>query len=188
MLYANSDINAMQVCLLPFNFNTQYSTLIMFYTKKNILNGALIYAVGDTIAALIIHEFSWLRLLGMALIGGTVYAFEIPNFYAWLEKRTEFYADTKKWIAKTLWATVYFNPLWIARHMLFIAVLNLQFSSISWSILTVALASFLWSLPVTFLGNYLIQNKFSLKNRFIASSVFSGLMAIYYALSSKIGF
>ena len=160
----------------------------MIYTKKNIINGALIYAIGDTIAALLIHEFSWFRLLGMAIIGGTVYAFEIPNFYAWLEKRTENYPNPKKWLSKTLWATVYFNPLWIARHMLFILLLNLNFQGISWGIITIAFWSFLWSLPVTFLGNYLIQNQFSLKYRFIASSVFSGIMAVYYALSSLMGF
>lgn len=160
----------------------------MQYTKHNILNGALIYAIGDSVASLIIGEFSWIRLLGMIIIGGTVYAFEIPNFFAWLEKRTANYTDTKKWIAKTNWATLYFSPLWVARHMIFIQILVGKWSDLSWNILIVAFWSFLFSLPVTYIGNYLIQNKISMKYRFIGSSIFSGIMAVYYALSDVFGF
>jgi hypothetical protein len=32
-------------------------------------------------------------------------------------------------------------------------------------------------------ANYVIQNKISLQWRFLASAIFSGLMAVYYALS-----
>ena len=124
----------------------------------------------------------------MAIIGATVYALEIPNFYDWLEKRTALYSEPKKWLSKTLWATVYFNPLWIARHMLFIQLLTGKWQDLSWNIMSIAFWSFLFSLPVTFLGNYLIQNKFSLKWRFVASSVFSGIMAVYYALSEVFNF
>jgi len=162
--------------------------LIMQYTKNNILKGALIYAIGDSTAALITDEFSWIRLLGMAIIGGTVYAFEIPNFYAWLDKRTAYYSDTKKWIAKTNWAMLYFSPLWIARHMIFILILQGKWMDIHWNILLIGFWSFLFSLPVTYLCNYLIQNKISVKHRFIGSSIFSGIMAVYYALSEAIGF
>jgi len=42
------------------------------YTKNNILKGAVIYAAGDSIAALILNEFSLIRLLGMMFIGATV--------------------------------------------------------------------------------------------------------------------
>ena len=160
----------------PFYFD-------MIYTKKNIITGALIYAIGDTIATLILNDFSWVRLLGMAFIGATVYAFEIPNVYKWIDNRTEAFKNPKKWLSKTLWATVYFNPLWIARHMLFIFIITSAWDKINWGLIAIGFWSFVWSLPITFAGNYVIQNLIKFKYRFLASSVFSGLMAIYYALS-----
>ena len=90
------------------------------YTKANILKGAIIYSSGDLIAALILGEFSIARLLGMIVLGGTLYAFEIPNYFAWIDRKTQEFIGIKKTLVKTGLAILYFNPLWIARHLLFI--------------------------------------------------------------------
>lgn len=155
----------------------------MLYTKQNILKGAVIYTIGDTIAALLLNEFLVTRLLGMLLIGATIYAFEIPNYFAWIEKKTVDKKGVKKTFLKTILAIMYFNPLWIARHLFFIGLFSLKFENLNWTLLTIAFWSFLFNIPISFIANYIIQNKIKLNWRFMASAIFSGLMAIYYALS-----
>jgi len=158
----------------------------MVFTRNNILKGALIYSTGDTIAALLMGEFSWYRLLGMVVIGATLYAFEIPNYFSWIEKKTKKYSGFKLSLTKTALAILYFNPFWIARHLFFIMLFSGKFHDISWDILRISLMSFLVNIPISTLSNYLIQNKMPYKWRFMASAVFSALMAIYYALSMQL--
>ncbi len=158
----------------------------MQYLKKNIIRGAIIYPVGDTIAALILGEFSWLRLFGIMFVGATFYAFEIPNYFVFIEKVTKKYHGIKHTVFKTILAIAYFNPLWIARHLIFIKIFSLQFSQIGWDVLDVSTKSFLVNIPISFIANYLIQNVVKLEWRFFASAVFSALMAIYYAMSYAI--
>jgi hypothetical protein len=153
------------------------------YLKKNIIRGAIIYPAGDTIAALLLHEFCWSRFFGMAFIGATVYAFEIPNFFTWIERKTKNLNGIKQTFAKTLLAIGYFNPLWIARHLFFIKLFSFQLNQVGWDILLISSQSFLVNIPISFLANYLIQNVIKLEWRFLASAVFSALMAIYYAMS-----
>lgn len=153
------------------------------YTRQNILRGALIYSSGDTIAALILDEFSWLRLLGIVIIGATVYAFEIPNYFSWIDKKTLNYTGIKRSVYKTALAIMYFNPLWIARHLLFILLFSGKSADISWDLLRISLLSFLVNIPISLIANFLIQNKMPYNWRFFASATFSALMAIYYALS-----
>ncbi|MFT4660374.1 MAG: hypothetical protein ACI8XB_000642 [Patiriisocius sp.] len=155
----------------------------LIYTRSNIINGALIYAIGDTLASFILDEFSVYRIFGMLILGATIYAFEIPNYYNWIERKTEHLLGAKKTWAKTGWATVYFNPLWVARHLLFIKLFAGQFEQINMNLLEIAWLSFLFNIPISIIGNYIIQNKISLDWRFFASSVFSAIMAIYYAFS-----
>ena len=151
---------------------------------SEVIKGAITFGLFDTIAALILGEFSWLRMVGMTLIGASVYAIEIPSFFAWIESKSQSMNDTRgKWY-KTLMTVAYFNPLWIARHMLFIYLLNQQ--PLSWSIMQAAWQSFLYGLLVSTAANYLIQNKVPIKHRFLASSFFSGCMAIFYAVSAVI--
>jgi hypothetical protein len=147
------------------------------------MRGALIYASGDTIASLILNEFSWHRLAGIMLIGATLYAFEIPNYFNWIEKRLIGITGFRNSIQKTALAILYFNPLWIARHLFFIQLFSFRLSGITWDIFRIATVSFLVNIPVSLLANYLIQNKIPLTCRFLASAVFSALMAIYYAVS-----
>ncbi|MFK5889250.1 MAG: hypothetical protein QM486_00800 [Flavobacteriaceae bacterium] len=158
----------------------------MIYSKNNILKGALIYATGDTIAAVILGEFNMMRLLGMMLIGATFYAFEIPNYFKWIETKTQNLKGLTYLLSKTGLAIAYFNPLWIARHLFFIKLFSGQFDALNWGLLSIALISFAVNIPISFIANFLIQTKTPLKWRFLASAIFSALMAIYYALSETL--
>jgi hypothetical protein len=139
---------------------------------------------GDTIAALIIDQFGWIRLLGIFALGATLYSFEIPRYFRWIEKVISGYQGWKKIALKTSMALLYFNPLWIARHLFFVYLFSGMMDMISWDLLRIGLLSFAVNIPVSLLANYLIQNKISLKYRFFASAIFSGIMAIYYSMSS----
>ena len=155
----------------------------MIYRRSDILRGGLIYTIGDTIAALIAQEFSWVRVAGILLIGATIYAFEIPNYFRWIDRKTVGIAGWRSSLRRTLLAMLYFNPLWIARHILFIKLITGAFEEIGWGLIAVGAISFLVNVPLSLAANYLIQNKIPLKHRFLASAIFSGLMAIYYSLS-----
>ena len=133
-----------------------------------------------------LDEFSLTRLLGMMLIGATVYAFEIPNYFDWIVKKTQFLNGIKATLVKTGLAIAYFNPLWIARHLLFIKLFSGQFEAIGWNILEIAFWSFLANILISFIANYIIQNRFKLKWRVLGSAIFSAIMAIYYALSETL--
>ena len=146
----------------------------------------MIYSIGDTIAALLLNEFSIYRLLGMMLVGAIVYSFEIPNYFSWIDKVTKSYDVMKKTLAKTGLAIIYFNPIWIFRHLAFIKLFSGGYEQIDRGLLLIAFYSFLANIPISLIANYLIQNKVKLDWRFIASALFSALMAIYYALSETI--
>ncbi len=135
---------------------------------------------------MLLNEFSWYRLIGMMLVGATVYAFEIPNYFDWIVKKTQSLKGLKATLTKTGLAILYFNPLWIARHLLFIKFFSSQFEAIGFNLLEIALWSFLVNIPISFVANYIIQNRFKLKWRFLGSALFSAVMAIYYALSETL--
>lgn len=156
------------------------------YTKSNIVRGALIYSTGDLIAALLLGEFSIYRLLGMMLIGATLYAVEIPNYFSWIESKTQSILGIRKTLAKTGLAILYFNPIWIARHLLFIKLFSGNFNQINLNLLYIAGLSFVVNIPISFIANFIIQNKVHLDWRFMASAIFSALMAIYYASSEML--
>lgn len=156
----------------------------ILFSRTESLKGAITFGVFDTIAALILGEFSWLRLVGMSLIGASVYAVEIPSYFAWIQAKSQKMSHTKGNWYKTLMTVAYFNPLWIARHMCFIYLLNQQ--AITWGVLGTAWQSFVYGMPVSVVVNYLIQNKVPMKQRFLISSLFSGCMAIFYAVSAVI--
>lgn len=146
----------------------------------------MIYSAGDTIAACILDEFSIFRLLGMMLVGATFYAFEIPNYFDWIVRKTQFLTGIKATLGKTMLAILYFNPLWIARHLLFIQIFSGQFYDINFGLLEIAFWSFVVNIPISFFANYMIQNRFKIKWRFLGSALFSAVMAIYYALSETL--
>ncbi|MBL6449906.1 hypothetical protein JMN32_26575 [Fulvivirga sp. 29W222] len=158
--------------------------LSLEYKKPNIIRGGLIYCTGDTIAALLLSEFSVTRLITMIAVGATLYALEIPNYFKWIDSKTDGSQGVKKSLMKTLLALLYFNPLWIARHLFFIKISMMPWSEIYfYSLVSIAFYSFLVNIPISFVANFLIQNKVHLRWRFMASAVFSALMAIYYAMS-----
>ncbi len=76
----------------------------------DVVRGMLIYPAGDTAAALLTGGFSPLRLAGMMVVGGLLYAWEIPAWFRWINAR---YTGA----ARAAMAVLYFNPLWIARHL-----------------------------------------------------------------------
>jgi hypothetical protein len=163
-----------------------HNLITLKYTKQNIIRGAVIYSVGDTIAAILLNEFSVYRLVGMVLVGAIIYSFEIPNYFDWIDRKTKSLNGLNKTMAKTGLAIAYFNPIWIFRHLVFIKLFAGDYEQISWGLLLIAFWSFLVNIPISFIANYVIQNKIKLGWRFMASAIFSALMAIYYALSETI--
>lgn len=153
------------------------------YKLSNVIRGGLIYSIGDTIAALIAGDFYWPRLIGILVIGATLYSFEIPNYFKWIDKKVNQNGSFKSAISRALLAMLYFNPLWIARHILFVRLFMGEYEMIGWDLLIIGSISFAVNIPVSLLANYVIQNKIALKHRFLASAIFSGLMAVYYSLS-----
>ena len=81
---------------------------------------------------------------------------------------------------------MYFNPIWIWRHLLFIKIFSGNLAQINMNLFFIACFSFLVNIPISLIANYTIQNKIKLGWRFLASAIFSALMAIYYALSETI--
>ena len=122
----------------------------------------------------------------MVLIGATLYAFEIPNYFNWIVKKTTKLSGVKLTLTKTVLAIAYFNPLWIVRHLFFIKLFSGNLNGINMNLLEIAFWSFLVNIPISFIANFIIQNKIHLNWRFLASAIFSALMAIYYALSETI--
>jgi len=150
-------------------------------TRRDSLHGAIIYASGDSCAALLTGEFQLSRLIGMILLGGTLYAVEIPRYFTWIERRFN-KQGLSNGIKRALLAEAFFNPLWIARHIAFINFFSGQFAALQWNLIDIGVDSFLHILPLALLANYVIQNLVPFTWRFLASAVFSALMAIYYAL------
>ncbi len=145
--------------------------------------GIAIYASGDLVAALILGQFSWLRLAGMMVVGGTIYALEVPHYFRWIDKTVTTEVPLHRALARTGLALLYFNPLWIARHLAFIALVSGRFGVIDWQLMRLGALSWAVNIPLAIVANYFIQVKLSLHWRFAASAVFSALMAIYYACS-----
>lgn len=151
------------------------------YSRAEVWRGSVVYALGDALAAWITGEFSLSRLVGMGLVGGTVYAYEIPHYFRWIEQRVATRRHPQ--FTRTLLALLYFNPLWIARHLFFIRLFSGDWPGLSGRLLFIGCESFVFNIPLAFAANYVIQNKLPLTWRFTGSAVFSGFMAVYYALS-----
>jgi hypothetical protein len=156
---------------------------VLRYTWQNAVRGLLIYSTGDTAAALISDELSLTRAVGVAAVGGTLYALEIPSYFAWIDRRVPEGGSLKTKLARAGLALLYFNPLWIARHLLLIKIFSFDWQAIDPGLLAIGAWSFLINAPFAALANYLIQNKAKLEHRFFWSAVFSAVVACYYALS-----
>lgn len=173
------------------------------------LLGGLIFTLGDVTSQLFSHHINWVRVLGMMFIGSTLYPLEIDNYFKFLatwerdkpllarwlwEQASSSYR--LNWAGRTLGAILFFNPLWIARHFLFIKAFEggipchglLSCTSTCFHMflgLTVGAAkSFIYGLPLVLVGNYVVQGVLPLRYRFIGSAVLSLLFAIYYGVSA----
>jgi len=151
---------------------------------KQAITGGLIYFSGDTIAAFITGEYSIWRGLGIFITGSTIYAWEIQTYFRWIERRIEKMDRRRRMIANTSLALIYFNPIWIARHLCIVYLVSGKVDEISLLLLQSATIAFLVNIPISIGANFVIQNKVNMEYRFWASAVFSGLMAIYYSMSS----
>jgi hypothetical protein len=158
-------------------------TLTIEYKKSAVVQGALVYGAGDVAAMLILGRFSWPRLVGIMLVGATVYALEIPNYFKWIEETARTSSQMKRAVIRTALALIYFNPLWISRHLLFLFVAEGRWWEVNASLLVIGLRAWLFGIPAALACNYIIQVKLPLRHRFLGSAVFSALMAVYYAFS-----
>lgn len=149
---------------------------------QHAIQGGLIYSTGDTLAAVLLGEAQLSRVCGVLLVGSTLYAVEIPRYFAWIAQH--FGPEVRGYTFKrALMAQLYFNPLWIARHMVLLKLVSGQIAQIQWGLLPLAFAAFVHALPLALWVNYSIQNWLPLRWRFGASALFSASMAVYYALS-----
>nr|VFK02380.1 MAG: hypothetical protein BECKH772B_GA0070898_102772 [Candidatus Kentron sp. H]VFK02449.1 MAG: hypothetical protein BECKH772A_GA0070896_102702 [Candidatus Kentron sp. H]VFK05441.1 MAG: hypothetical protein BECKH772C_GA0070978_102722 [Candidatus Kentron sp. H] len=155
----------------------------VIYHWKNILYGAIAYSVGDAIGALILAEFSIYRMAGIMLVAGTLYAMEASYCFRWIDARIPNNGKLVNAISRTALMALYFNPLWIARHLFFIYLFSGNWNQINWELVIMGMWSFMASLPIALPANYLIQNKIPYHWRFFASGIFAALLAVYYALT-----
>lgn len=153
--------------------------------SKNQLRGLIIYPLGDTIAQLILGDINFWRIGILAIVGCFFYSFEIGKWFGYIDKKF------KNPFLKTCLAVSYFNPLWIARHFLFMELAmhpqlftnGDDFIALVLKLIESGTRSFLGAILISLPANYLIQNKAPLNNRFLLSALFSACMGIYYALS-----
>lgn len=173
--------------------------------KIDILVACTLYPLGDLIGQMISHNINFHRLIALALIGCVIYRREVPDWFARLNKMQIAEAQLKRfpWLnycvdssmpsgrlngfGRTMGSVIYFNPFWIARHMLFIKLATTCWAelvplTIICSTVVLGIKSFLINLPLSYLGNYVIQAKLPLHLRYLGSVVLSTVLAIMYAL------
>lgn len=170
--------------------------------------GWVLYPLGDLVGQLIMHDVSLTRYLTIMFVGGVIYRFEIPRWFSFLD-RYRFQKSTLKkfpllniflhqeegdspetkfnWLGKTLGAALFFNPLWIARHLFFITLATSGFVGIDLGatlikVLQAGSISFLTNLPIALVGNYVIQEHTSLRYRFMGSAVLTTILNAKYAI------
>lgn len=155
-------------------------------TRKTIdlISSWTLYPLADLLVQLSMHEFNAMRLVTIALAGGLVYRREIPTWFSQLD------LAKLSGVGRTIGSLIYFNPLWIARHMLFIKIATSSWAEItSGALVLIALLlgikSFLLNLPLSLAGNYIIQTKLPVDVRYLGSIVLSGLLAVIYALMAS---
>lgn len=157
-------------------------TLRNMYQKRHLITGFLVYGSGDLVASLLTHDFSFGRVLGMSCVGALWYGLEIPHYFRWLDQRSARPFIIPDAVLRPLLATLYFNPLWVARHLMLIMLFSGDGENISWDIFDTAVQLFLNAMPLALVANVVIQNVVPLSQRFLASALFSCFMAVFYPL------
>lgn len=167
--------------------------------------GWVLYPVGDLAGQIIMGQFSIIRFCVLAVVGGIIYRWEIPRWFGYIEK-VRFTAQSKEkypgfsliltesddkfaltWLGKAICAALFFNPLWIARHLIFIScaltpLAQIDFFQLVGSTLKVGTISFFTNLPIALIGNYIIQKHLPLKFRFLGSAVLTTILNAKYAI------
>ncbi len=163
-----------------------------------------LYPISDLIGQLIANQFNFSRVLVLALVGGLVYQREIPSWFRQLSdlqinpnllgfRFLHHFIEKDKFLARlnglgrTVGSICYFNPLWIARHMVFISLATTSWKelvpgAVLFSAIGAGTATFLVNLPLALFGNYLIQDKLPLRLRYFGSIILSATMSIIYAI------
>lgn len=173
--------------------------------------GWVLYPLGDIVGQIIMDDVNPVRYIAVMIAGGIIYRFEIPRWFHFLDsfrlsidaghrfpplRRLVHEDDTGlrlNWLGKTLGAALYFNPLWIARHLFFIKVATLVGPDMNWytdvdyiAIIIASLKSgtisFLTNLPIALIGNYLIQEHMNLRYRFVGSAALTTVLNAKYAI------
>jgi hypothetical protein len=175
---------------------------------RNIIEGLLVYGLGDLLAQIILGTPSLIRTIGVALIGSSIYALEVPLWFRMIEgtfclasdkiRACQMFQEPDRqnichldYKGRTLMAMSYFNPIWIARHMFFLSLLislsnGTAFISpfrIFVNLIPVAAKSFLFCIPITVIGNYLVQNRIKMRYRLIGSAILSAICVFWFAIS-----
>lgn len=150
----------------------------------DVVSGMVIYTTGDTFASLLLGQASLTRVLTLMAVGGLVYSVEVPSYFRFIDRRAKKDGTRRTAVVRALLALLYFNPLWIGRHIFFLKLGQPAWDEIDQHLVQVALLSFAGNIPISFVGNLTIQNAVPLRLRFIASALFSAAMAVYYAVSS----
>lgn len=150
------------------------------------LGAGLIYCGGDSAACLMTGQLSALRMLGVALLGATVYSVEIHYYFAWIRSRVLLPQSHPERIVRALLAVAWFNPLWISRHTFFLRGFSGELTDPGMNLLRMGLVSFALTLPISLAANYFIQNRVRPHRRLHASASYSAAMAVYYALMANV--
>jgi len=101
-------------------------------------------------------------------VGRNPFAVEIPWYFACIDRRFE-----RQGFVNGFDRTGFFNPLWIARHLVFIQCFSGQFVAIQWSLIGIGVDSFVHIVPL--FVNYAIQNFIPYHWRFLENAVFFGV-------------
>lgn len=169
---------------------------------RNRIVGWTIYALGDLVAQIITGDIELRRMVVLAFAGGMIYRFEVPWWFEeldsfeagplWRERFRFFFNDdgSLNALGRTLGSMLYFNPLWIARHMLFIRLAVdpqsvAHFGRTLAEVLALGAKSFIVNLPISLIGTYNVQMHVPLSWRFVAGSGLSAVLAIAYALGYR---
>jgi hypothetical protein len=151
-----------------------------YWIKRGVIGGS-VYCLGDFIATFLLDDISLFRSIGIFCLGGILYNVEISLYFKWIEK-TRLNLKWRK-VTKSLLAAVFFNPVWIFRHFVFIKLFTFSLVDITFTLFITSVYSFVVNTPISLVGNYIIQNVITEKERFVASAIMSGLMAVSYALT-----
>lgn len=142
----------------------------------------VIYGGGDTFANALTGHFELPRVAGITLLGMLTYGPDNHRYFIWLDRRLPDPSTGLQGWGRAVLAIAWFNPLWIARHDLFLIGLSRRFTAEPPNLLLLGLRTFVLIPPISLVANHSIQNRVPLDHRMLASAAFSAMMAVFHAL------